>query len=215
MKPGRPMWWWILGGSTIAGGIGLAIARSGKKQDGDLTTPAANVMNGKDFAQKLTGISAIDALGLIEPALSGAVALYDAIPGITFTSGRRSKESQAAAMAGRVATDRQWITKTYVSTPERAQLQAAVDALPDGADQVDIRDALLGVMSGWTDAQLGKITRHAAGLAFDLHVDPNISEDDIKGVLAGVDGFDKFLDNEGGQKVWHAQFKPPAIPTLV
>jgi hypothetical protein len=153
----------------------------------------------------------IDDLNLIDPARSGAIALRQAIPSIKFTSGRRSRASQAAGMASHIINDRQWASKTYANADVRGQIQAVVDGLPAGATQQDIAAAITQELNTWPDAKLGLLSRHPAGLAFDLHMDPAIDTDDIQTALEQCDGFDKFLTSEAGQACWHVQWKPPPL----
>src|SRR5687768_8998113 len=69
----------------------------------------------------------IEALDLKGKAKAGAYALKKAHPSVTFTSGRRSKESQASAMAGNVVDNRNWIKETYKASTLRDACQKWVD----------------------------------------------------------------------------------------
>ena len=81
-------------------------------------------------ADKTTAVSdsAIEALDLAATARTAAYALKKAHPAVEFTSGRRSKEDQARAMAGNVVDNRKWIEQTYASSTLRTQCQEWVDA---------------------------------------------------------------------------------------
>src|SRR5438552_18981740 len=57
----------------------------------------------------------IEALDLAATARTAAYALKKAHPSIRFTSGRRSKEDQARAMASNVVKNRKWIEQTFAS----------------------------------------------------------------------------------------------------
>ena len=145
-------------------------------------------------------------LGLIEPALSGAIELEFKFPGINFTSGRRTMFSQAKAMAQNVLEDRNWIRVTYRSHPVTDACQAFVDAHPD-ATMEDLFNGFLGVMNSYTDAQLASWSHHLAGLAFD--VEPETERGDaIKTEIRNLPGLNLFLEREGNLLRWHAQFNP-------
>lgn len=157
----------------------------------------------------LLGGLSIDDLDLAEYAKSGAVSLQTKYPDTVFTSGRRTIQQQADAMAHNVASNRQWIKQTYKASPQRDALQKWVDDNPDATDESDISAGLKSVMDGWTDDQKGNFSRHIVGLAFDVQpVDENA--DEIKDYIRKLPHLHKFLDKEGGLTIWHADFDAQA-----
>jgi hypothetical protein len=148
----------------------------------------------------------IEALDLADTARKAAYELRKAHPSVKFTSGRRTKEDQARAMASNVVKNRKWIEETYLNTPLRAKCQKWVDDNPNKKTQAEIAAGLVSVFSEAADAELGKFSKHLSGEAFDLQpVQENA--DAIKTTIRGLPGLDKFLDKEGGLVRWHAQFK--------
>jgi len=147
----------------------------------------------------------IEALNLAETARSAAYALKKAHPSVKFTSGRRSKEDQARAMASNVVNNRKWIEQTYANSTLRKRCQEWVDNNPSKKTQAEIADGLVSVFNTVTDADLGKFSKHLSGEAFDVQpVDKDA--DAIKKTIRGLAGLGKFLDTEGGLVRWHAQF---------
>lgn len=142
-------------------------------------------------------------LDLAEHAASAATKLKADHPTVVFTSGRRSVADQADAMAGNVVVNRKWIEQTYAASTERDTLQKWVDDNPSATTRQAIAAGLSGIMSGWTDAQRVKLSRHFAGLAFDVKP----GDDAIKTAIKALPNLVKFLDSEGGITIWHAEFK--------
>jgi hypothetical protein len=147
----------------------------------------------------------IEALHLRGSARSGAYALKKAHPSVKFTSGRRNKDDQARAMASNVVHNRKWIEETYISTTISKACQKWVDDTPDKKTQDEIAAGLLSVMNAATDADLGKLSKHLSGDAFDVQP-VETDADAIKKTIRGLSGLDKFLEKEGGLVRWHAQF---------
>ena len=158
-------------------------------------------------ADKTSTVSdpAIEALDLAATARTAAYGLKKAHPAVEFTSGRRSKEDQARAMAGNVVKNRKWIEQTYASSTLRTRCQEWVDANADKTTQAQIAAGLVSVFNTVTDADLGKFSKHLSGEAFDVQpVDKDAEE--IKKTIRSLVGLSKFLDTEGGLVRWHAQF---------
>ncbi len=147
----------------------------------------------------------IEALDLAKTAREAAYALKKAHPAVKFTSGRRSKEDQARAMAGNVVSKRKWIEETYAQSALRKSCQDWVDAHPDQKTQAEIAAGLLSVLDSATDKELGGFSRHLSGEAFDVQPVEQDAEA-IKATIRGLAGLVKFLDSEGGLVRWHAQF---------
>jgi hypothetical protein len=174
--------------SPLPGPIGMA------------ATPA-----GSGVAAPAENDAEIEALNLAETARKAAYALKKAHPSVKFTSGRRSKEDQARAMASNVVNNRKWIEQTYANSPLRKKCQEWVDNNPSKKTQAEIADGLVSVFNTVTDADLGKFSKHLSGEAFDVQpVDKDAEA--IKKTIRGLAGLGKFLDTEGGLVRWHAQF---------
>lgn len=151
--------------------------------------------------------SPVDALGLNPNAKAAAQNLLAAFPDdVVFTSGRRSIAEQASAMAGNVTKNRRWIEQTYKRTPQRAALQAWVDANPDATSARAIAAGLLSVMDTWTDPQRRAISKHISGDAFDVRPVGGAPGARIKAAIAQLPRLDWHTFSEGGREIWHAQF---------
>lgn len=149
--------------------------------------------------------AALEVLNLSAVARTAAYALKKAHPSIVFTSGRRSKEDQARAMAGNVVKNRKWIEQTYGKSDLRKQCQDWVDANPNAKTTAEIAEGLLAIFNAAGDEALGKLSKHLSGEAFD--VQPVVAEAEaIKRTIRGLPGLGLFLDTEGGLVRWHAQF---------
>lgn len=158
-----------------------------------------------DTQSSTTNDPAIEALDLTATARAAAYALKKAHPSVVFTSGRRSKEDQARAMASNVVKNRKWIEQTYAVSDLRTSCQNWVDQNPDKTTQAEIADGLLAQFNAVSDAVLGAFSKHLGGAAFDVQpVDTDA--DAIKATIRGLSGLGKFLDTEGGLVRWHAQF---------
>lgn len=142
-------------------------------------------------------------LNLADHAKSAAEKLKKDFPAVVFTSGRRTVSGQASAMAGNIVKNRQWIVQTYASSIERDALQSWVDVHPEARTAPAIAAGLAAIMEGWTDAQRVKLSRHFAGLAFD--VQPT-SDANLKAAIRALPHLVKFLESEGGLTIWHAEF---------
>jgi hypothetical protein len=92
-----------------------------------------------------------------------------------------------------------------VKTTIRDACQKWVDDNPDKKAKAEIEQGLLEVLNQYTDAQLGVLSKHISGMAFD--VQPVEGGEDIKASIKALEGLDKFLEKEGGLVRWHAQFK--------
>ena len=68
-----------------------------------------------------------------------------------------------------------------------------------------IAAGLVSVFDRATDAELGKLSKHLSGDAFDVQPVDKDAES-IKKTIRGLPGLGKFLDVEGGLVRWHVQF---------
>ena len=148
---------------------------------------------------------AIEALQLSSVARKAAYALKQVHPSVTFTSGRRTKEDQARAMASNVVSNRKWIGQTYKPGIVSNACQQWVDNHPEAKTKEQIASGLLSVMKAASDADVGKLSKHLSGDAFDVRP-VEVNAEAIKLTIRSLEGLDKFLDKEGGLVRWHAQF---------
>lgn len=148
-------------------------------------------------------------LGLVGNADAAARELAKECPAVVFTSGRRSREDQALAMAANiVAGGRQWINRTYKASMARESCQKWVIANPTAVTREEISTGLLSVLDGLTAEELSHLTKHLSGEAFDVRPVGGLTGQMILMSLRRItkqhDG--KFIEREGGLTVWHAQF---------
>lgn len=149
----------------------------------------------------------IDRLSLVGYADAGARSLAQQFPKLVFTSGRRSLQDQARAMAQNVVLERGWIASTYRESPMRAQLQAWIDAHPEADSQAELQVGLESVMQRWAPDQLKAFSSHLSGLAFDLQpLSAGPLAEAVKAAIRNLTGLEKFLEHEGGLVRWHLSF---------
>ena len=151
---------------------------------------------------------AIEALDLAPVAKAAAYELKRLHPAVVFTSGRRDKAGQARAMASNVVKNRnrKWIVQTYKASEACTACQKWVDDHPEATTQAQIQDGLLSVFNSLSDNQLGVLSNHLSGKAFDVQpVDQGAEA--IKASIRGLKGLELFLDREGGLTRWHAEFR--------
>lgn len=151
-------------------------------------------------------------LDLAEPALSAALHLESLFPDIVFTSGRRSREDQARAMAQNIAiAGLPWLAKTYKKSPVRDGIAAAIGRLPVPRSASAIQGAISAYFLGKPDSFVAAISRHLSGLAFDIKpmIDaagvPTPRGERVIAEIRRLPQLDKFLDHEGGLVRWHVQ----------
>lgn len=166
---------------------------------GPIGVPAASVECAAGF------IPEIEALHLAPTARCAAYILKLAHPSVRFTSGRRSLEDQARAMAANVMRNRKWIEQTYRPSVVRDQCQVWIDDNPDQKSAKALETGLLAVLRKAPDEELSRFSKHLSGEAFDVQpIDQDA--DAIKATIRGLPGLDRFLDTEGGLVRWHVQF---------
>ncbi len=149
---------------------------------------------------------AIELLNLADIAKKAAYALKKNHPDVIFTSGRRSIQEQAQAMAANVIQNRQWIEQTYASSSIRDACQTWVNDHSEKQTKDEIAQGLAELLSRYTDEQLGSLSKHISGMAFDIQA-VEAGAEGLKQSIRNLDGLDKFLEQEGGLVRWHAQFK--------
>lgn len=171
---------------------------------GQWATPPAGPPSGG--ITPATGVDpAIESLNLAEPARSAAYTIKRKHPWVVFTSGRRDAARQASAMAGNVVRNRRWIAQTYASNPVSAAAQAWVDAHPEARTQQAIADGLLNVFRMFSPQDLGRLSHHLSGLAFDVRPVPAQAAAFWNTVLS-LPGLRQHFDTEGGLTIWHVGF---------
>jgi len=148
----------------------------------------------------------IESLALMPVARAAAYELKRRHPGVVFTSGRRDKTAQARAMASNVVKNRKWIEQTYKESEVRAACQKWVDEHPEAATQEQIQAGLLSVFNSLVPNQLGRLSKHLSGEAFDVQPVEK-DADAIKQSIQRLQGLELFLDREGGLVRWHAEFQ--------
>jgi hypothetical protein len=148
---------------------------------------------------------AIEKLSLRSIARAAAYELKRRHPDVVFTSGRRDKASQARAMAENCVGRPTWISATYAPGKASQACQQWVLRNPQAATAAEIAAGLLSTMNALTDTDLGQLSRHLSGDAFDIQpVEPDHA--DIKGSIHALPGLRSFLDREGDLVRWHAEF---------
>ncbi len=161
------------------------------------------------FAQRVLPMLDVGDLDLSGAAKTGAESLKTQFGQIiVFTSGRRTVASQSKAMAQNIVStaNRKWIENTYAASPERKELQDWVDKNPQATSVAQIQAGLSAIMDNWDDSQRVRISRHFAGLAFDMVPVRGEKEEDIVKAIKALPSYKKFLDGEGGVDVWHVEF---------
>lgn len=156
-------------------------------------------------------------LGLRGDALAVALAVKARWPFVVFTSGHRSLEEQANAMAGNVLRSRGWIHVTYLPSKVRDACHEWVLKARHVRTRADLAFGLLMILRQHTPEEVSRLTLHVTGDAFDI--DPNAPADCVEFLRAEARRLDgKFLEREGGIKILHWQAKrrivAPAAPLV-
>jgi hypothetical protein len=135
-------------------------------------------------------------------------------PDAIITSGIRSIQSQASAMASNVVLNPSWIRETYLSSPASVACQAAVDGMfkLETPSQDEVAAALVNALSVFDAANLRRLSWHTSGDAFDVMPVAGEEGGQMKDKLASLvreriacGGQGKFLTTEAGLVRWHVQ----------
>lgn len=162
------------------------------------STAAANVEPKTD--------SEIESLSLADTAKKAAYALKVKYPNTKFLSGRRgTRQEQAHAMAGNIVGNRKWIEGVPYTFSKAKDLQKWVDDHPEKITRADIAAGLQTIMDTWSDQEMGLLSRHFVGEAFDVAPTTD-NPKDVKEAMRTLAGCKRFLDTEGGKEIWHVQF---------
>jgi hypothetical protein len=159
----------------------------------------------------------VDDLNLNEPARTAAQRLLDACPYTVFTSGRRTIEAQAHAVATNlVQAGRKWMLSVYVQSAARDACQQWVDNNPQVGTVDELAAGLTTVLSGFDDEALSHFSKHLGGNAFDVQPVSGTNGLRIKATLRQIvtELGGTFLEKEGGLVRWHAQFSGVDGPTV-
>jgi GH24 family phage-related lysozyme (muramidase) len=196
--------------------FGKWVNAGGNKLPGLVRRRAAEerMFNGGGYATTLFGVAesvpqpadpAIEVLQLAPVARTAAYALKAQYPHVAFTSGRRSRAEQASAMATNIMRKRDYVKNTYASNDVSDACQRWVDEHPGALDKETIEAGLMSVFEEFSDTELGALSRHLSGRAFDVRPVAD-SAAEMKKAIRELPGLKKFLEQEAGLEIWHAQF---------
>lgn len=193
---------------SLESGARLDLEVTGRAWTGPAAEEEAHVCLFHELVEPtFEAFASIDDLDLAASAKAGAQNLQEQFPNdVKFTSGRRSIERQASAMAPNVVNNRKWIEQTYKASPQRTALQKWVDDHPTATTAAAIAAGLEGVMKSWTEAQQRNFSRHITGDAFDVRPVAGAQGEKIKQAIAKLPKLNWHTFQEGGLEIWHAQF---------
>lgn len=156
----------------------------------------------------------IDDLGLDPDTRMVADALLKECPYTEFTSGARSIEDQARAMAQNTVNNRNWILETYMVSPCSAALVHWLLTNPQKTSLADIESGFLLVLGAYSSRELQRLSKHIVpngtidqARAFDVlpvkgtHGERICSNLRKQALAKGG----KFLEKEGSLVRWHFQ----------
>lgn len=148
----------------------------------------------------------LDALNLSPAARKAAEHLKSRYPSVQITSGRRTREDQARALARNVQVQRDYLATAYKDCSVKRACQDWVEAHPDAITESDLTAGLLGVLEGFDTFALAKLSKHFSGDAFDVKP-PALNPEDVKAEMQKLPGLERFMERKDGSVVrWHAQF---------
>lgn len=149
--------------------------------------------------------------GLKGKALLAAQEFADAFPDAVFTSGKRSLAEQARAMSTNVAINRAFIAQTYRPSKASQLAHAAVIKHTEAKTASAITAVILSALNGLPDDELGKLSLHLSGEAFDVKPVKGVRGGEMAAFLhelAARHG-GQFLEWEAGLRRWHWQHRGP------
>lgn len=153
----------------------------------------------------MTELLELSQLNITGKALAAATQYSLVYPGAVYTSGRRTIDEQAWAMASNIIRNHKWVEQTYVHSAPALACQQWVDTATQPLIEKQIASALTWILAGFEDTSLASLSLHLSGNAFDVLP------------LAGPQGAasiallqsmariysGKFLQREGGLIRWH------------
>jgi len=142
-------------------------------------------------------------MGLLGTACIAANEIKKAIPSVVFTSGKRDMREQADAMATNIVKQRSWVSATYMRSYASDMCQQWVERNPKSKTRQEISDGLFSVLQTMTYTQLGALSKHLCGLAYDIRPMGDKERDIISVIVEKHGG--KFLTHEGDLVIWHCQ----------
>ena len=155
--------------------------------------------------------SEIEGLNLNPLAKQAASILAARFPSTRFTSGRRTLDEQAAAMAQNISADRNYVKQTYKESDIAKACQGWVDKHPNVVTVPEITQGLLEELGKFSPDQTSKLSRHLSGDAFDVQP-VLVGAEAIVAFIRSLPNLELFLTKEGKLDRWHAQFRASSPP---
>ncbi len=106
-------------------------------------------------------------LGLVGDAFRAAVDFEAAFPSVVFTSGKRTLEAQANAMAQNCMLASDFIRRTYVSSPLILRLAEWTEGLTRPTTKTALYAGILAILKAAAPIELARLSRHLIAEAFD------------------------------------------------
>jgi len=147
-------------------------------------------------------------LNLTGNALNAATKIREKFPDVVFTGGTRTLDSQASAVAQNIYRSQNsgWVGATYADSSFIRKLNKEI---VDNWNTIKGSEALIlqTVKKVFDSDTTGAKTmsRHLAGLAFDLRVN-SVNYNELNTFVRTLPGFRQFLTQEGGLSIWHIEF---------
>ena len=156
-----------------------------------------------------------DQLNLTGSALYAATKIKERFPNVVFTSGTRTLDSQARAVAQNIyrLQDSGWVSATYRDSAFIRKLNQEIInnwASIKGNESIILQTVKRVFDNDNAGAKL--MSKHLIGYAFDLRVNC-VNYDELNSFVKTLPGFNQFLTREGGLAVWHIEFNEAQIPS--
>jgi len=155
-----------------------------------------------------------DQLNLTGSALYAATKIKERFPGVVFTGGTRTLDSQARSVAQNIFRSQNsgWVGATYRDSSFIRILNQEIIknwALIKGNESL-ILQKVNEIFQNY-NAEARSMSKHLSGYAFDLRVNC-VNYNDLNNFVRTLPGFHQFLTQEGGLAVWHLEFNEAPIP---
>ncbi len=167
------------GNSAVAQLLGLA--SSGSKAFSLQAADASAHADAGTPAPQTTDDSAITSLDLESDVADAARELKSQCPTVRFTSGRRSLEEDARAVAHNIVGNRNYMD-IFANSSSKTTIKTYVDAHKD-ADEDELTKGIAELMGKMTATQRSWIAPHQSGRAFDVGAG-SCSKETIQSALA-------------------------------